>query len=63
MKWGLNVAVKKFNRVSSKKAMKKRRSSSAVVGGTKRVLKLALKASIGASLGFGQLLTIALIGK
>lgn len=63
MKWGLNVVVKKVKKALSRKVAKKIIASRTVVGSAKKIFKLALKPSIGASLGFGQLLTIALISK
>jgi hypothetical protein len=63
MKWWLNVAVKKVKKALSRKVAKKFIASRTVVGGAKKIFKLALRASIGASLSLGQLLTIALIGQ
>jgi hypothetical protein len=63
MKWGLNMLVKKLNRVSTRRVSSIGRSSVSALRGAKKVVKLALKASIGMSLGLGQLIAIALIGK
>ena len=63
MKWSLNMLVKKLNRVSTRRVSSRGRSSVSALRGAKKVVKLALKASIGMSLGLGQLIAIALIGK
>lgn len=63
MKWGLSMAVKKLSRVSTKRVSSRGGSSVSALLGAKKVVKLVLKASIGMSLGLGQLITIALIGK